>query len=156
MLQSDGLLLELGASSGFDVAVISADASFDLMVWYLPQHTDPMGIYGKFSISFSIVGGLAEFGAPVKEGGYFKRTGYHMIYFAGEAYVSVLGVIDGNVRGWVKFQTQTPTFDYGRGRSAEMEQMIADAKGKANDAKDKAEETKNQLDEAKDELANAV
>ena len=155
IVSPDGLLLELGASSGFNVAVISADASFELLVWYLPQHTDPMGIYGKFSISFSIVGGLAEFGASV-EGGFFDRGSYVMIYFAGEAHVKVIAVIDADVRGWVKFQTKSPRFDYGRGGSAEMEKMIAYTKAKANKTKEKAEKTKNQLDEAKDELNDAL
>lgn len=154
IVSKDGLLLELGASSGFNVAVISASSSFNLLVWYLPGHTDPLGIFGKFSISFSIVGGLAQFNASV-EGGYFDRGNYSMIYFAGSAHVKVAWVIDGRVQGWARFQTKSPLFDYGRGGNAEMEQMIADAKAKANETKVKAEETKESLNAAKEELKNA-
>lgn len=155
IVSQDGLLLELGASSGFDVAVISANASFDLMVWYLPEHTDPLGIYGKFGIGFEIVGGLAKFNATV-EGGYFDRGSYSMLYFAGEAHVEVLFVIDATVRGWAKFQTKSPKFDYGRGGNAELDQMIADAKAKAEETKAKAEETKASLDDAKESLDDAL
>lgn len=155
LVSPDGLLMELGAGSGFDVAVISANSSFDLTVWYLPDYRDPLGVYGKFSISFSICKGLADFDASV-EGGYFDRGSYKMLYFAGEAHVSVLFVIDANVRGWVKFQTKNPHFDYGRGGSAELEQMIADAKDRARGAKDKAEETKNELENAKDQLNQSL
>ncbi|MGD8426001.1 MAG: hypothetical protein PVH63_00155, partial [Balneolaceae bacterium] len=155
IVSPDGLLLQLGAGSGFDIAIISADAGFDLTVWYLPDYRDPFGIYGKFSVNFSIVGGLAEFGAAV-EGGYFDRGNYIMLYFAGEAHVSVIGVIDADVRGWVKFQSKSPNFDYGRGGSAEMEQMIADAKAKANETEQKAQETKDDLEQAKDDLNNSI
>ncbi|MFA5669593.1 MAG: hypothetical protein WC967_10115 [Balneolaceae bacterium] len=155
IVSSDGLLLELGASSGFDVAVVAGNASFNLLVWYLPKHTDPLGIYGKFSIGFSIIGGLAKFNASV-EGGYFDRGNYIMIYFAGEAHVEVLFVINATVRGWAKFQTKSPRFDYGRGGNSELDQMIADAKDAAEETKRQAEETKNSLDEAKESLDDAL
>lgn len=155
IVSADGMLLEMGLAGGFDLAIISGGANFDLLAWYLPTHSDPWGIYSKLGVEFSILAGLAEFGGSV-EGGLFDRGSYKMLYFAGEAYVSVIGVIDGNVRGWVKIQSKSPTLDYGRGSNAEMEQMIADAKAKANETKNKAEETKNNLEDAKDELDASI
>ncbi len=154
IVSSDGLFLDLEAAGGFNIAIISGDASFNMLVWYLPNHTDPFGIYGKFKVGFSVLGGLAKFGASV-EGGFFVRSQYSMIYFAGSAYIEVLFVFEGSMSGYVKFTTQ-PKFDYGTGGDPELEQMIADAKATAQKTKEKAEETKNALNDAQESLNNAL
>ncbi|MDX1638982.1 MAG: hypothetical protein R3281_13495, partial [Balneolaceae bacterium] len=150
----DGMLVDAQLIRGPSTPIISAQSSFKLTAWYIPGYTDPFGIYSQFKAELNIVKGLASIGVGVS-GGYFDRGSYHQLYFTGSAYVNAVA-FEGRVKGFVKLQNRSPNVKFGKGSNSSMEQMIADARDKADQSSAKADQTRDKIEQANNDLDNSI
>ncbi len=153
MAGPDGMLIDLTVEVSGDLAVVSAEAGMELLVWNLPNGTNPFGAYANLYIGFDVLGGLASLRADAK-GLFLERPDVYEVYLAGSAKVKVLWVFDGTIAGWVKGNSRG-NVDWGTGRNPDMDAAIQQARTDASGAQAKAEAAKQKMDAAKAALAAA-
>ncbi|OZC04069.1 hypothetical protein [Rubricoccus marinus] len=154
MAGPDGMLLDLTVEVSGDLAIVSAEAGMDLLVWNLPNGTNPFGAYAGLYIGFDVLGGLAALRADAK-GLFLKRSdALYEVYLAGSATVTVAFVFDGTIAGWVKGDSRGDV-DWGTGRNADLDAAIQQARADASGAQTKAQEAQSEMAAAKDALAAA-
>jgi large repetitive protein len=140
MASNTGFYVGVLVSGGFDVWVISVNASFDASVWWI--YGEQFGAYVEIDVNATLFK-VATVGATLK-GALIVDDGF-LIYAEASAYVDVLFVFSGRVSIWAAIRDGK--ISGGKGSKSEYTSMIEDARNSARSIKEEMDELMAQLDE---------
>lgn len=140
MASNTGFYVGVNVSGGFDVWVISVNASFEASVWWI--YGEQFGAYVEIDVNATLFK-VATVGATLK-GALIIDDGF-LIYAEASAYVEVFLVFNGRVSIWAAIRNGK--ISGGKGSKSEYTSMIEDARNSARSIKDDMDELMAQLDE---------
>lgn len=141
IVSPDGFYTEVSISQGFDVWVISVTSTWEGSIWWL-KNSDEFGAYVEIGFNATLFK-VASVGGTLK-GALIVDNGY-LIYASASAYVDVFMVFEGRVGLWVS--AKNGRFNGGKGRNAEFESLVAEARQQAQNLGDQMSEALDALDD---------
>ncbi|MDZ7757107.1 hypothetical protein [Rhodohalobacter sp.] len=145
IVSPDGFYTEVSISQGFDVWVISVTSSWEGSIWWL-KNSGQFGAYVEIGFDATLFK-VASVGGTLK-GALIVDDGY-LVYASASAYVEVFMVFEGRVGLWVS--ARNGRFNGGKGKNAEFESLVDEARQQAQNLGDQMSEALDALDDLQSE-----
>jgi hypothetical protein len=145
MVSNTGFYVDISVDAGFDIWVISLEASFKAQVWWI--YGEQFGAYVEIGVNATLFK-VASVGANLK-GALIIDSGY-LIYAEASAYVEVFLVFNGRVSIWAAIRNGK--ISGGKGSKSEYTSMIDDARRSAQSIKNEMDKLVAQLNEISGEV----